>query len=390
MKRKKLEHIKESIWFNRGSKSFAAKLLSQGEYKITRSDLNNIEKRLDKLDREFYQSKTTKIRYKNKPGNYSTKNYRKFNDASPVRKSALKVLNKYLSELPLPEYLLSKEKEDFYRNAVRHRGNVHYVLMDIKSFFPNCTFDMIKDFFVKDGGLKLKPDLADRMAKLVTRPKSKNSKVREVPQGFPTSPLICFFAYKYMFDEINALAQKHNLTFTVYVDDLVFSSKVEFNKDMIIEKVIQILGRYGHTAKREKCKCIDINIEKAPVITGIFVKRWKIRASSKIYNKMYRAYTYLSSNKINDENTYMQMWKRFVKLNGLMETINYIEKKTIDRRKNIIEYIKKNKKNYLLSISPNDKKFKNSNWKKLIYEAYKNNQLKTFYEKYKDKFFYSH
>lgn len=41
-------------------------------------------------------------------------------------------------------------------------------------------------------GFKMKNDLAQRMAELVTIP-GYNKKVRIIPQGFPTSTLISFF-----------------------------------------------------------------------------------------------------------------------------------------------------------------------------------------------------
>lgn len=381
---KKLKSNNKSILFNRGSKKFMANLLSDVDNKITRHDLNNIEKEFDKNDKEFFQSKNTRKKYSKKPNNYSTKNYRKFNDAGPRRKKALKKFNKYLNELPIPKYLYSKTEQGFYKNAKFHWGNTNFVLMDIKSFFPNCTFESILNFFVKDGGLKMKPDLADKLAKLVTRPKSNKTQIREVPQGFPTSPLICYFAYKPMFDKISQYARENDLRFSTYVDDLTFSSDKDFNKEKVIDDVIEILKSYGHNSKKEKCKKINITSDKiAPTITGIWLKRYKLRASSKIYNKMMRSYMFLISSKITDEKSYFISWKEFVKLNGIVETINYIEPQTKPKRQAIINYIKDNKPKFLLSISPNNKKFKSAKWKKLIYDAYQFGTLREFYNKIK-------
>lgn len=376
---KKLKSNNKSILYNRGSKKFIAELLSDKDNIITRRDLNNIERELDKQDKQFFQSKSTKQRYRKKPANYSTKNYRKFNDACPRRKKALKKLNKFLNELPIPKYLFSKTEQGFYKNAKAHYGNTNFVLMDIKSFFPNCSFEYIKNFFVKDGGLKMSPDLADRLAKLVTRPKSNKTSIREVPQGFPTSPLICYFAYKYMFDRIYNYAKDNNLTFSTYVDDLTFSSKLEFDKDSVINDVIKILEEYGHTSKIEKCKKFNISVDKiAPTITGVWVKRYKVRASSKIFNKMTRSYMYLISTKITNSKTYYSSWIEFVKLNGILQTINYIEPQTKPKRQNILDFINKNKKNFLFSISPNDKRFKSQKWKDKIYNAYLSGTLREF------------
>lgn len=377
MRYRKLKSNNKSILYSRGSKKFIAKLLSDNDNIITRHDLNNIERKFDKQDKEFFQSKLTKQKYRKKPINYSTKNYRKFNDACPKRKKALKKLNKFLNELPIPKYLFSKTEQGFYKNAKAHYGNTNFVLMDIKSFFPNCSFNYIKNFFVKDGGLKMSPDLADKLAKLVTRPKSNKTSIREVPQGFPTSPLICYFAYKYMFDKIYYYAKMNNLVFSTYVDDLTFSSNIEFDKDKVINDVVKILEEYGHTSKIEKCKKFNISVDKiAPTITGIWVKRYKIRASSKIFNKMTRSYMYLISTKIVDYKTYFTSWVEFIKLNGILQTINYIEPQTKGKRQQIIEYVNNNKRHYIFSISPNDKRFKSKKWKEKLYNAFLSGTLK--------------
>lgn len=382
MKKRKLKNNNKSLLFNRGSKKYIASVLSDEKknFVITKHDLNNIEKTLDKELVTFYQSKQTKVRTKKEPKDYSPKKYRKFTDASPLRKNVLKKLNAYLDELPMPCYLYSRSEQGFKKNAKAHYGNTSFVLMDISSFFPNCKFSYVKDFFVRDSGLKMQPDLADRMAKLVTVPKSSKSKDRVVPQGFPTSPLICFFAYKSMFDEINVYAKARNLTFSTYVDDITLSSKVDFDKEQTVQDIMQILEKYGHSSKKEKCKIIDITDPTCfpPTITGVWVKRYKIRASKKIYDKMMKAYYNSISNPIIDETSYIQRWKWFVKLNGLLQTINYIEPKTKQKRDYIIKYVKNNKNNFTTILSPNDNIFKSKKWQKKIYLAYQSKTLPEF------------
>lgn len=382
MKKRKLKSNNKSLLFNRGSKKFMASVLSDEKKHlvITKKDLNNIENTLDKELITFYQSKITKARTKKEPKDYSPKKYRKFTDASPLRKNALKKLNSYLNELPLPHYLYSRSEQGFLKNAKAHYGNTSFVLMDINSFFPNCNFLYVKDFFIRDSGLKMKPDLADRMAKFVTVPKSNKSKERVVPQGFPTSPLICYFAYKAMFDEINIYAKERNLTFSTYVDDIALSSKEEFDKEQTVNDIIQILEKYGHSSKREKCKIIDTTNPACfpPTITGIWVKRYKIRASKKIYDKMMVSYNNLISNPIVDEISYIKSWKWFVKLNGILQTIKYIEPQTEYKREYIIKYVKNNKNNFTTLLSPNDNIFKSRKWQKKIYLAYQSKTLSEF------------
>jgi hypothetical protein len=105
--------------------------------------------------------------------------------------------------------------------------------MDISSFYPNTQFRYIKSFFAKESGFnmakynekkkKIESDVADSFARLVTTPSGKNPNIRTVPQGFPTSTMISYFAYKEMFDRIYNLAEQKGLRFSTYVDDLTFS-----------------------------------------------------------------------------------------------------------------------------------------------------------------------
>lgn len=66
MRYKKLKSNNKSILYNRGSKKFIARLLSDNNNIITRNDLNNIEREFDKQDKEFFQSKITKQKYRKK------------------------------------------------------------------------------------------------------------------------------------------------------------------------------------------------------------------------------------------------------------------------------------------------------------------------------------
>lgn len=198
-----------SLLYNRGSKKYVASLLSTEKHLFTKNDLNTIIYKYDNDLIVFYENKKTKKRYSKKPKDYTSKKYRKFTDVKEPRKTALKQLNKYLSELSIPNYVFAKTDGGYVKNAKRHKGNTSFLLIDIASFYPNCKFKYVKQFFMSGAGLKMKNDLAQRMAELVTIP-SVNSKVRIIPQGFPTSTLISFFAYRQMFAELNKIAVEKN------------------------------------------------------------------------------------------------------------------------------------------------------------------------------------
>lgn len=376
---------RRSLLYNRGSKKYIASLLSTKKHTFTKNDLNTIIYKYDEDLIVFYENKRSKKRYSKQPKDYTSKKYRRFTDVKEPRKTALKQLNKYLSELHIPNYIFAKTDGGYVKNANRHKGNTSFLLIDIASFYPNCKFKYVKNFFMSGAGFKMKNDLAQRMAELVTIP-SYNKKVRIIPQGFPTSTLISFFSYRQMFAELNKLALEYRLVFSTYVDDVTFSTKDDkFDFESIIEKIDDILNRYGHSRKTEKTQICHLDNGECPTITGIWIKRYKVRASSKMYRKMIYNYRWLISNPINSATTYMESWKHFVALDGLLKTIDYIEPVTKEKRKYIRTFVNKHEKDYLKNISPHLRKLKSNYWKGKIYKAYTCSNLIDFYNANKDR-----
>lgn len=376
---------RRSLLYNRGSKKYIASLLSTKKHTFTKNDLNTIIYKYDEDLIVFYENKRSKKRYSKQPKDYTSKKYRKFTDVKEPRKTALKQLNKYLSELRIPNYVFAKTDGGYVKNANRHKGNTSFLLIDIASFYPNCKFKYVKNFFMSGAGFKMKNDLAQRMAELVTIP-SYNKKVRIIPQGFPTSTLISFFSYRQMFAELNKLALEYRLVFSTYVDDVTFSTKDDkFDFESIIEKIDDILNRYGHSRKTEKTQICHLDNGECPTITGIWIKRYKVRASSRMYRKMIYNYRWLISNPINSATTYMESWKHFVALDGLLKTIDYIEPVTKEKRKYIRTFVNKHEKDYLKNISPHLRKLKSNYWKGKIYKAYTCSNLIGFYNANKDR-----
>lgn len=376
---------RRSLLYNRGNKKYIASLLSTKKHTFTKNDLNTIIYKYDEDLIVFYENKRSKKRYSKQPKDYTSKKYRRFTDVKEPRKTALKQLNKYLSELRIPNYVFAKTDGGYVKNANRHKGNTSFLLIDIASFYPNCKFKYVKNFFMSGAGFKMKNDLAQRMAELVTIP-SYNKKVRIIPQGFPTSTLISFFSYRQMFAELNKLALEYRLVFSTYVDDVTFSTKDDkFDFESIIEKIDDILNRYGHSRKIEKTQICHLDNGECPTITGIWIKRYKVRASSKMYRKMIYNYRWLISNPINSATTYMESWKHFVALDGLLKTIDYIEPVTKEKRKYIRTFVNKHEKDYLKNISPHLRKLKSNYWKGKIYKAYTCSNLIDFYNANKDR-----
>jgi len=97
---------------------------------------------------------------------------------------------------------------------------------------------------------------------------------------------LAFWANYNMLEELNCLSKKHNLDFSVYVDDLTFSGDQINN--LFLSTVKKIVTRYSHECHPNKTKIYGKNDYK--LVTGVAIKNGElIIANSKmkdIYNDM--------------------------------------------------------------------------------------------------------
>lgn len=120
-----------------------------------------------------------------------------------------------LERVEKPPYLHSGvKKRSYLTNAQVHVGNVPLVKLDLKKFYPSVTGGMLYRFF--HDVLRCSPDVAGLLTKLCVYD-------GHVPTGSCVSQLLAFFAVKPLFDEIQMLATRNGVRFTVYVDDMTFS-----------------------------------------------------------------------------------------------------------------------------------------------------------------------
>ncbi|ORU21299.1 hypothetical protein ACC93_10175, partial [Francisella tularensis subsp. holarctica] len=66
------------------------------------------------------------------------------------------------------------------------------------------------------------PNVANMLALLLTNKNLTNG--RHLVQGSCVSQILSFYCNKEMFDEVYKYSKERNITFTLYVDDLSFSS----------------------------------------------------------------------------------------------------------------------------------------------------------------------
>ena len=90
-----------------------------------------------------------------------------------------------------------------------------------------------------------------------------------LPMGAPTSPVISNFACINLDKEIQTWANKNNITFTRFVDDLSFSSKNIITQQHF-KDIKKITDKYEFKIDAEKTKWYNKHQEK--IVTGLIVK----------------------------------------------------------------------------------------------------------------------
>ena len=166
-----------------------------------------------------------------------------------------------LGRIERPEWLISGLKGKSYIDNARYHQLSKFVLtVDICKFYPSCKREYAFNFFHRV--LEMSKDVAAVLADLLTL----NNKI---PTGCPTSQLMAYYSYKDMFSKINEVASRYGCIFSLYVDDMTFSSENSFDCKKLLRDIKRILHMYDHKAKDSKMKFYTKNENK--LITGVIV-----------------------------------------------------------------------------------------------------------------------
>ena len=164
-----------------------------------------------------------------------------------------------LGRIATPDYLYAPVKgRSYVNNAARHVGVRSLHLLDIEDFFPNCTIYKVIEFF--QTRMECSPDVTVILAHIVTHDDA-------LPQGSPCSPILAFFTYFDMWEEMSKSVEGAGCTLSVYADDVTISGDTV--PKAIIWNVKQIIYKHGHryAAHKERSRR-----DRPAEVTGAIVK----------------------------------------------------------------------------------------------------------------------
>ncbi len=243
---------------------------------------------------------------------------RHFTVPSEELKLVQRVLCRLLTRIETPDWVMSGKKHCSYiTNAERHVGNQFVKTMDISKFYDSVQrkyiYKMFRDTF------KMAEDISWLMTSLVT--------YKDVlPTGSPSSQLIVYWAYANMFNEINEIAHAKDCVFTLYVDDMTFSSEKPISKELR-EAVAEQLKKNGLKAKNNKDHYYQADATK--VITGVGIKN----GEKVVLNRKRQAILEQYQKCKTSQNLY-----DIEKLNGMLCSMRQIERRIFPEIENFIKH----------------------------------------------------
>ncbi|MFN8300497.1 MAG: reverse transcriptase family protein [Chitinophagales bacterium] len=182
-----------------------------------------------------------------------------------------RLINDVLVHLPLPSYAYGAVKErDNILNARRHQGKKYKFTTDLKNFFPSISHHHVFGMFT---GFGFSPTVARVLTKLTTYK-------GRLPQGAPTSPIIANLVFTSTGRKLEKYASDRGITFTSFVDDLVFSAAHDFKLDTL--KLLEIIKSDGYRISHDKTHygCGDI------VVTGLIPKQNGLAIPNSLRSKL--------------------------------------------------------------------------------------------------------
>ena len=229
-------------------------------------------------------------------------------------KTVQKRIKTLLGKIQVPDNVFSgiKGKEKSYSNNARYhlgKSKRNLYKIDLTAFFPSISRETVYRFFFED--LRCSPDVAEILTNLTTVDLEKlnqgsllevynflaNKGVKchnHLISGAPTSQILSYLVNHKMFDELQSLSDKNNVTMTIYVDDVVFSSEHKISSEFR-QTVLSLIKKYNYQVSRKKVKGYSKTYPK--LVTGVIINsEGKATIKNALRKKIMVEYEHLRNN----------------------------------------------------------------------------------------------
>jgi len=302
------------------------------KYPINQSPLYKVNSHASLAKILFIEPRTVKKILKRGDNNYYFSTLPESNRSLEIPKSQLRRvharINNLFSRIQEPFYLNSGVKgRSNIKNAKDHLGEKSLVKVDIKSFYPSTTEDMVEKCFIKV--FRCSRDVAKTLSKLCCV----NG---HLPTGSPISQSLAFYVNISIFKHLSIYSKARNIVFSVYVDDMTFSGKV------IPRNFVSYITSYIEKNRGYKChKIRTYNVSTPKVVTGAVINGESLKVKNSQRNTIYKLLLSLDKN----VNTYkydsLELVHYFQVLIGHLFSAGQINGRYYQKGKEIVRYRKK-------------------------------------------------
>lgn len=183
------------------------------------------------------------------------------------------ILKNILNKVPVSNYAHGFiANRSIKTNALAHANSTHALCIDIKDFFPSISRKSVYDVFRSLGySTSASSKLADVCCYM-----------EKIPQGAPTSPCLSNIIFKEIDEEISIIANRNNIIYTRYADDLTFSAN--HNLDDVFPEIEQILSTNSFQINYDKVHFFNPGFPK--IITGLIVQNGVVRVPKQFKRKL--------------------------------------------------------------------------------------------------------
>ncbi len=190
------------------------------------------------------------------------------------------ILNNILSKIPIHEKAFAYvKKKSIKQNAEVHLNQEGFLKIDIKDFYPSIGINKIIQVFKNLG---YSHQVSFYLAAICCLDKS-------LPQGAPTSPTLSNVIFKSLDNRLDRLAQKLNLKYSRYADDIAFSGKTISPKLLTYIETIINSGDFELNHK----KTIVQKKRGKRILTGISIVSEKPKIPSEYKRKIRQSIHYI-------------------------------------------------------------------------------------------------
>ena len=238
---------------------------------MPKKDLDRLVEHLDGYYREWSKDKLDKetgLSKKDKNGNVKTRIVRE--SKGIIKEIQGRISSRILKYIKLPSNIKGGVKgESNITNARYHKGNRYIFTTDLENFFPSIKAGKVYKTLLGLGFNKLTTHYITRFS----------TWKGEVPQGIKTSSYIANLIFLETDYKLIKFCEKNNIRYTRFVDDLTFSSQVDFGNK--IDEILNIIKQ-----SRLKINWRKTKYGGRQIITGIQQNPSRMIAPKSILDKV--------------------------------------------------------------------------------------------------------